>query len=98
MDESSKELLKHDVFVQGLLLKWQKKVLPSTSTFSDALHQARAAEQQEHQLSRMHPPPKAAPDHKTPSASPTEPPRKDKPTVRSRRDPKCFECGSTSHK
>ena len=41
MDESSKELLKRDVFVQGLLLK--------------SLHQARAEEQQEHQLSRMHP-------------------------------------------
>ena len=44
MDDSSRELLKHDVFVQGLLLKWQNKVLPSTSTFRDALHQARAAE------------------------------------------------------
>ena len=104
MDESSKELLKRNVFVQGLLLKWQKKVLPSTSTFSDALHQARAAEQQERQLSKMHPPPRptlksrAAPDHKTLSAPPTEPPREDKPTSRSKRDPKCFECGSTSHK
>ena len=33
MDESSKALLKRDVFVQGLLLKWQK-VLPSASTSS----------------------------------------------------------------
>ena len=104
MDESSKELLKRDVFVQGLLLKWQTKVLPSASTFSNALHQARAAEQQERQLSRMHPPPRptlksrVAPDHKTLSAPPTEPPREDKPTGRSKRDPKCFECGSTSHK
>ena len=102
MDEPSKELLKRNVFVKGLLLKWQKKVLPSTSTFSDALHQARAAEQQERQLSRMHPPPRptlksrAAPDHKTLSAPPTEPPREDKPTSHSKRDSKCFECGSTS--
>ena len=94
MDESSKELLKRDIFVQGLLLKWQKKVLPSASTFSDALHQARAAEQQERQLSRMHPPPRptlksrVAPDHKTLSAPPTEPPRENKPTGRSKRDPK----------
>ena len=26
MDEDSKALLKRDVFVQGLLLEWQKKV------------------------------------------------------------------------
>ena len=42
MDEASKALLKRDVFVQGLLLQWQKKVLPLASTYSDALHQARA--------------------------------------------------------
>jgi len=52
----------------------------------------------------MHPPPRptlksrVAPDHKTPSVLPTEPPREDKPTGRSKRDPKGFECGSTSHK
>ena len=55
MDASSKKLLKRAVFVQGLLFKWQKKVLQSASTYSDALHQANAAEQQERQLSRMHP-------------------------------------------
>ena len=54
MDEGSKEMLKRDFFVQGLLLKWQKKVLPSPKTFSDALHQGRAAEQQEKQLTKMH--------------------------------------------
>ena len=54
MDEGSKEMLKRDVFVQGLLLKWQEKVLPSAKTFSDALHQAMAAEQQEKQLIKMH--------------------------------------------
>ena len=104
MDESSEELLKRDVFVQGLLLKWQKKVLPSASTFSDALQQVRGAKQQERQLSRMHPPPRptlksrVASDHKTLSAPPTEPLREDKLTSRSKRDPKCFECRSTSHK
>ncbi len=39
MDAASRELLKRDLFVQGLLLKWQEKVLPSVSTFEDALHQ-----------------------------------------------------------
>ena len=56
MDEGSKEMLKRDFFVQGLLLKWQEKVLPSAKSFSDALHQARAAEQQEKQLTKMHQP------------------------------------------
>ena len=54
MDEDSKGMLKRDFFVQGLLLKWQEKVLPSAKAFSDALHQARAAEQQEKQLTKMH--------------------------------------------
>ena len=47
-------VLKRDVFVQGLLLKWQEKVLPSATTFADALHQARTAEEQERQLGLMH--------------------------------------------
>ena len=38
--------------MQGL--KWQEKVLPSAKTFHDVLHQARAAEQQEKQLSSLH--------------------------------------------
>ncbi len=54
MDPESREMLKRDLFVQGLLLKWQKKVLPSAETFSDALHQARAAEEQEKQLAVLH--------------------------------------------
>ena len=54
MDEGSKEMLKRDFFVQGLLLKWQEKVLPSSKTFSDVLHQARAAEQQKRQLIKLH--------------------------------------------
>ena len=54
MDDGSKEMLKRDFFVQGLLLKWQEKVLPSAKMFSNALHQARAAEQQEKQLTKLH--------------------------------------------
>jgi len=53
MDVSSKEMLKRDFLVQGLWLKWQEKVLPSAKTFHDALHQARAAEQQEKQVSSL---------------------------------------------
>ena len=40
MDEESRSILKRDLFVQGLLLKWQEKVLPSAEMFTDALHQA----------------------------------------------------------
>ena len=40
MDEDSRNMLKRDLFVQGLLLKWQEKVLPSAETYVDALHQA----------------------------------------------------------
>jgi len=54
MDLSSKEMLKRDLFVQGLILKWQEKVLPSATTFSDALHQARLAEEQHKQLGELH--------------------------------------------
>ena len=54
MDTSSKEMLKRDLFVQGLILKWQEKVLPSAATFSDALHQARLAEEQHRQLDELH--------------------------------------------
>lgn len=56
MDTESKEMLKRDLFVQGLLLKWQKKVLPSADSFNDVLYQARAAEEQEKQLSELHQP------------------------------------------
>ena len=33
MDESSKNMLKRDFFVQGLWLRWQEKVLPSAKSF-----------------------------------------------------------------
>ena len=54
MDLASKELLKSDLFVQGLSLKWQEKVLLSAATFPDALHQARAAEEQDTLLGELH--------------------------------------------
>ena len=55
MDQASKDMLKRDLFVQGLLWKWQEKVLPSSAnTFGDALYQARVAEEQEKQLSDLH--------------------------------------------
>ncbi len=54
MDRDSKTLLKRDLFVQGLLLKWQVKVLPSAKSFEDSLHQARSAEEQEKQLTEIH--------------------------------------------
>ena len=46
MDVASKATLKCDLFVQGLHLQWQERVLPSAKTFEDALFQARIAEQQ----------------------------------------------------
>ncbi len=55
VDSAFKAVLKRDLFVQGLLLKWQEKVLPTTTTFADALHLARAAEEQERQLGAIHP-------------------------------------------
>lgn len=53
-DAESNQILKRDLFVQKLLLKWKGKVLPSATTFVDALYQARAAEEQEKQLQVMH--------------------------------------------
>ena len=52
LDQGFKEVLKRDLFVQGLLLKRQEKVLPSAKTFADALYQARTVEEQ--QLLEMH--------------------------------------------
>uniref|UniRef100_A0A1X7TEW5 Retrotransposon gag domain-containing protein n=1 Tax=Amphimedon queenslandica TaxID=400682 RepID=A0A1X7TEW5_AMPQE len=55
MDESLCEMLKRNLFIQGLLLQWQEKVLPSAETFADALYQARRMEEQAKQLVKMHP-------------------------------------------
>jgi len=54
IDDGFKATLKRDLFVQGLLLKWQEKVLPTAENFADALHQARTAEEQQRQLAAMH--------------------------------------------
>ena len=43
MDVASREFLKRDLFVQGLLIKWQEKVKFTIRKFFYALHQARAA-------------------------------------------------------
>ena len=71
MDLASKELLKRDLFVQGLSLKSQEKVLPSAATFADALHQVRAAEEQDTLLGELHPghPPDKSSDKPPPSRS-----------------------------
>ena len=45
IDIASKVTLKHDLFVQGLHLKWQERVLSSAESFEDALFQARIAEE-----------------------------------------------------
>ena len=56
MDTASKATLKRDLFVQGLHLKWQERVLPSAESFEDALFQARIAEEQERDLAyKQHP-------------------------------------------
>lgn len=64
-------LLKRDLFVQGLSLKWQEKVLPSAVTFADAFHQARAAEEQDTLLGELHlgRPPDKPPGKQPPSRS-----------------------------
>ena len=54
MDQESKDLLKWDLFILGLAMKWQEKVLLSAKDFGDCLHQARAAEEQERQLKEIH--------------------------------------------
>ena len=53
MDEEACEQLKCDIFVQGLQYHWQEKVLPTATTFCDALYQARANEEQAKQLSYL---------------------------------------------
>ena len=109
MDLSSKEMLKRDLFVQGLTLKWQEKVLPSAATFSDALHQARLAEEQHKQLGEIHkgrvqerPQPKKATGKPTDPASATgettQSGTSSTPTSTASRLGRCFRCGSLRHK
>ena len=51
-DREWMRVLARDLFIQGLLLKWQEKVLPSAETFADALYQARTMEEQSMQFAR----------------------------------------------
>ncbi len=114
MDSDTKELLKRDLFVQGLRLKWQEKVLPSAKTFTDALRQARAAEEQERQLTTLHRP-GARPGESSSHTSPKVlQPRKETSEsgeaasksgetgrLEARRPQgglQCFQCGSNNHK
>ncbi len=99
MDQASKE--KRDLFIQGLSLRWQEKVVPSASTFADALHKARVVEEHDRQLAEIH---KGRMDRGdksflkkavkptlkavTPSDSP--------PKVQQGRG--CFKCGSLRHR
>ena len=54
MDTASKAMLKRDLFVQGLHIRWQEKVLLSADTFENALFQVRLAEQQQLDLAHLH--------------------------------------------
>jgi len=56
MDSATKALLKRDLFTQGLLRKWQEKILSSAATFHDVLFQGQSAEEQEQTLLELHRP------------------------------------------
>ena len=105
MDNDSKALLKRDLFTQGLLRKWQEKILPSAATFHDVLFQARAAEEHEHTLSELHGTPPFKSDLTNNSSVP--PKRAYRPADRelaqttsrswSRPQGTCFSCGKQGH-
>ena len=42
IDPAFRRTLKRDLFVQGLILKWQEKVLPTTENFTEALYLRRS--------------------------------------------------------
>ena len=103
MDQTSKELLKRDLFVQGLVARWQQKVVPSAENFGDALHQARLAEEHDKQISEIRKERSERPPFKSAPLKPvTEEPlvRKDpaSTTTGSIAGRSCFRCGSTRHK
>ncbi len=105
MDQDSKDLLKRNLFVQGLKLRWQEQVLPSAETFADALHQARAAEEQDRQLGEMHltrgglPRPKGQPDKVQRRGEPPAAVReRDTLAPPNPSTGKCFRYKSTRHK
>ena len=102
MDQALKELLKRDLFVQGFTYKWQEKVLPSASSFGDALHQARLAEEQHKQLNELYS------RHSTDKVQPRKPSGKEESSKDGNSEttrpvpPKdiwhCTICGSLHHK
>ena len=111
MDLASKELLKMDLFIQGLSLMWQEKVLPSAATFADALHQACAAEEQDTLLGDLHRrrPPDKPSDKQPPSRSSSHnqsvgegelervPGSRTSDTRRGVRPRRCYICHSLQH-
>ena len=103
MDQESKDLLKRDLFMLGLKMKWQEKVLPSAQTFADSLHQARTAEEQERQLNELHKTHSSSSSASS-AALPSSPAKRGSTASRadhssaSSRFPRCRECGSTHHK
>jgi len=106
MDSESKALLKRDLFTQGLLRKWQEKILPSAATFHDVLFQARAAEEQEHTLSELHgtPSPKpnlpyttSLPPKRTYRQNDRESPYTNSSRSWPRPQGACFSCGKLGH-
>ena len=104
IDPEFKKTLKRDLFVQGLILKWQEKVLPTAESFTEALYQARTAEEQERQLAEIH---KRDLPRGVPSRPPTVAPEKsgeksgEKPAgekaSQGRRMLRCFKCHGTGH-
>ena len=111
MDLASKELLKMDLFIQGLSLMCQEKVLPSAATFADALHQACAAEEQDTLLGDLHRrrPPDKPSDKQPPSRSSSHnqsvgegelervPGSRTSDTRRGVRPRRCYICHSLQH-
>ena len=103
MDLESKALFKRDLFVQGLLLKWQKKVLSSAESFPDALHKARVAEEQERHLAAMHKSSDSSHSkHQSRPAATVETVQKQDPPSQQQSDRRggfpCSKCGSRRHK
>ena len=105
MDQKSKDLLKRDLFMLGLLMKWQEKVLPSAENFSNCLHQARAVEEQERQLTELHQP-RGSETARSPKSDvgSTQHRFESTPQFRSSEHPstpgrssRCWKCGSTRH-
>ena len=104
IDPEFKKTLKRDLFVQGLILKWQEKVLPTAKSSTGALYQARTAEEQERQLAKIHKRdlPRGVPSHPL-----TEMPEKSgeksgeepagEKAQKGNRMLRCFKCHGTGH-